>query len=90
MPGPSWEFLEHETMSTEIAKIFCGQVYITSDGEQFTVADLDLEDRYAVIENPDDDRGVIALGEMLEAVRTGEFVCVDKEGEEAQDAEKTD
>ena len=77
-------------MSNEIAKIFCTQIYVTSDGQQFTVVDLDLEARSAVIENPDDDRGVIALGEMLEAVRTGDIVCIVEEGEEVQDAEKTD
>ena len=77
-------------MSNEITRIFCGQVYITADGEQFTVVDLNSERGYAVIENPECDRGVMALGDILEAVRTGQIICVDEEDEEAQDAENSD
>ncbi len=70
-------------MSTEFPKILCGHTYGTTDGEEFTVVDLDPKNGRVIIEASDGHQGVIDLDDMLEAIRTGEIESVDEQDEDS-------
>jgi hypothetical protein len=69
-------------MSNEIVRVFVGHTFATPDGEEFTVADLDPRSGYVVIENLQDDRGVMHLSDMLEAIKSGALVNIDEDEED--------
>ena len=62
--------------------ILRGQTFATAEGEEFTVVDLVPDNGYAVVENLQEQRGVMNLSEMLEAIQTGVLVNVDSEHDE--------
>lgn len=79
-------------MSIEIPNIFQGQTYVTADGDELTVVDLNLQNSQVVIEDQDDRQGVMDLDDLLQAIRSGKFILVDDEedDESEETAEESD
>lgn len=71
-------------MSTEIPSIFQNQTYVTADGNEFTVIDLNLQNGQVVIEDQDDRQGVMDLDDLLQAIRSGKFILVDDDEDELE------
>ena len=74
-------------MNIKIPNIFQGQAYATTDGDVFTVMDLNLKSGQAVIEDQDDCQGVIDLDDLLQAIRNGKFILIEEEDEVVDEPE---
>jgi hypothetical protein len=72
-------------MRPEHTKIFCDEVYATQHGEEFSIGQISIEGGYVTIENSQGHEGVMALNELLKAIRTGEIVRVDGDESEQED-----
>lgn len=71
-------------MRADLLGIFCGQTFATAGGDEFTVVDLDPKHGYAVIETLKEERGVLELGAMLQAIHDGVLVNVSEKGDDAE------
>lgn len=63
-------------MSADVLGIFQGQIFATTDGTEITVLDLDPEAERVLIETVDFGQGVMELGVLLRAIRSGELTTV--------------